>query len=161
MTMRAKRLCLALGVPLALALLVLLIPFSRDVVVGWACGEAFFQGRPTHYWEEAVKEGWDRWVRQRRVGEPYSPPTWLDRLREWLGQEDDSPAVLEATEGAVPVLVELLQSQDADVRRSAALALSSAHARPDLVVPALVRAQQDEDPTVRWAAGLSLGAHDP
>jgi hypothetical protein len=147
----SKRLSLCLVVLLLLSLLVFIIPFTRDAVVGLARGEAFFRGRPTRYWEREVRN----WAMPRDATPSASTP-WLTRLRGWLSQEEEDPAVLEASQAAVPVLVELLRSEYAPVRVAAAKALGMQLHGTEPAAQALLRAAEDESEDVRKAARLSL-----
>jgi hypothetical protein len=149
MTKRVKRLSLGIGV--ALVLLVFAVPFTRDAVVGWARGEAFFRGRPTRYWEREVRN----W-KMSGDATPAAPTPWLNRLRGWLGPEEEDPAVLEAGQAAVPVLVELLRSEYAPVRVAAAKALGRQLDGTEPAARALLLAAGDESEDVRKAARLSL-----
>jgi HEAT repeat protein len=59
--------------------------------------------------------------------------------------------------GSVPVVIEALKDEDAEVRRSAAEALARVDAKTPGVVPALAEALRDRDSEVRGAAALALG----
>jgi hypothetical protein len=117
---------------LALVLLVgasLLHPAIHWRLIGWAKGEAFYEGRPTTYWRRQIQSYSDglqnlfppshpsqlgnfRAVRQR---------DWLDRWDDYLrGGRLEVPAILiESNAAAIPVLVELTRDNDLIVALSA------------------------------------------
>jgi hypothetical protein len=97
-------------------------------VTGWLRGEAFYQGKPTSYWSQAI---WT-WGNDSAAG------TWLDQARVNLGFGRSAavprPAVLGtqvfvttggpyADPTALPVLVELLRDKNEFVKGQAAVAI--------------------------------------
>jgi hypothetical protein len=151
MTKRVKRLSLGIGVALVLSLFLLAVPFTRDAVVGLARREPFYNGWPTRSWDRAIRQA-------RAAEEAPPPPTWLDRL---LGRSPcpwhDGPFwIRQGDADAVPLFVQLLQSDDAHVRMTAAWTLGWLGCREDLIVPALEAALRDEAPEVRTAAAAAL-----
>jgi hypothetical protein len=146
MTTRTKRLCLCLGVALVLSLVVFAVPFTREAVMGWARGEAFFRGQPTSSWLKLVRH-------YITTGVP--PRT---RSPAWLGDRPDVLPLLNPAhaDAAVPVLVELLRSKDSDIRREAAAALGWAATRREQAIRALIAALEDDNRQVRGFAASSL-----
>jgi hypothetical protein len=152
MTKRANWLPVSPGVVLVLAgllvLLLLSVSFTRDAVVGWVRGEAFYRGRPTRYWDRTVRE----WATAP------SQPAWPHRLL-WLRRGYGNWTYIDRGDAdAVPVFLQLLQSQDARVRTTAVEMLGCLCCRQDLIVPALEAALQDDCEEVREAAASTLKA---
>jgi HEAT repeat protein len=114
-----KRVGMVLGAVLLVGLaVIMLIPTSRYLLSGWLTREAFFQGKPTTYWVSALKG--DEQAFGRR-----------DVSRD-VGKE-----LREGGAAAVPVLVEMLQNDDKNVRFQALLALKLIHPEDPSVPPAL------------------------
>jgi HEAT repeat protein len=87
-----------MGLGLALA-----FPTSHYVLIGWLQKEAFYDGKPTGYWVSALKK-------QGYFGSE-GPPRDVGNL------------LAKAGAAAVPVLVDMLQEEDDDIRLQALLAL--------------------------------------
>jgi HEAT repeat protein len=130
----AKRLLLL--VPLLVAVgAVFLDP--TYTVRGWLGGDAFYRHRPARYWARALQDE--------------APGARTNTLQ----------ALADGKEAAVPVLLELLRSPDAEVRWSAAGALGMIGPEARAAVPALADATRDGDPTVRYTAADALGKIGP
>jgi hypothetical protein len=130
---RRRRVWLAWAVLLVVAA-AFVHPAVRWGVIGWARGEAFYQGRPTSYWVREVRrlDMLDMWT----SGILYFFPPERTKTEQWLERHTgiqlsggrsaslplDDPA-------AVPVLLELLKSEDFQVRLFAIQALG--HIGPD------------------------------
>jgi HEAT repeat protein len=129
-----------LGLVLALLAAGLLVEPTR-VVWGYLHGESFYHGRPTSYWRGALL--------------------------------DQAPAVHVATRsalkeggvGAVPVLIELLATEQgpsyAEVRWTVAELLRDLGPEAAAATPALLAALQDPDPHVRHVVTAALGEIAP
>src|SRR5689334_15225750 len=99
-----RRPLLWLGILLAIALvLALAFPTSHYVLIGLLQNEAFYDGKPTSYWVSALKK-------QGYFGAE-GPPRDVGKI------------LWQAGAAAVPVLVDMLQEEDDDVRFQALLAL--------------------------------------
>lgn len=77
---------------------------------GWLRGEAFFDGRPTSWWREAVVHD---------IGT--SPPSWWNGIRERMGFEEKPDVTLQLVRDpqSHQVLTELTNDQDERVVRFA------------------------------------------
>jgi hypothetical protein len=156
---------------LALLLLVagsFLLPAVRWRVIGWWRGEAFYQGMPTSYWSRECQ----RWQELKITGSwPGADRYWI-REPNWFEQHVDpilnrAPIIwsmdplplLRSDPLAVPVLVELLQDADINVRRIAANGLKMIGPPAKAATPALIQAAENEEMT--WDARLALQAIDP
>src|SRR5262249_26683082 len=102
----------ALGV-MAVATAILFEP--THVVRGWLRGEQFFAGRPTSYWSKVIRNDGGRFGEAVGLG---------------FAQQPD-PA-------AVPMLIELLEDEDDEVRFTACWALSANGIAARPAVPALL-----------------------
>ncbi len=100
-----RRPFLWLGILLAIGLvLAFAFPTSHDLLIGLLQNEAFYDGKPTGYWVSALKK------------------------RGYFGSEvpcNVGNVLSKAGAGAVPVLVDMLQEADEDVRVQALFALSA------------------------------------
>jgi len=97
-------------------------PAARQQVLGRLRHEATFEGKPTSYWAYLVKRG----------------PA-LDS-----GSRDAGKALREGGAAALPVLCEMLQDPDAEVRAQALITLSLMDAEKNEAIPALLTALQKE-----------------
>jgi HEAT repeat protein len=94
-----------LGILLAIGLVfAFAIPTSHDLLIGLLQNEAFYDGKPTNYWVSALKK--------RGYFGPWVPC-------------DVGNSLSKAGAAAVPVLVDMLQDEDEDVRVQALFALSA------------------------------------
>lgn len=142
------------GMVLVVALgLAWLVPASRWAMVGLARKESFYQGRPTSYWSKEIKD-WNTYLLAS-----YSPvrssPGWKDLVPSGPHSRNadmrEHPAVLEGDPRAIPVLIELLQAEDAGVREWAASTLGEIGPPARDAIPAL--SELLKDPALRsWAA---------
>jgi vesicle coat complex subunit len=90
------------------------------------------------------------WIEQLKSPEP---KTRLQAVRSLQRKEDAAQIV--------PALIEVLQDDFTDVRRTAAGTLGSFGAEATSAVPALTAALRDREPSVRKTAGLALKTIDP
>src|SRR5262249_51464347 len=135
-----------------------LVPAVRWPVIGWARGEAFYQGMPTSYWRSEIQNRYERrtimiisdkcgyessyWERQ-----PSAWEAWFDKtLARSPSAETLSAVLIKSEEEAIPVLKELFVSDDIKVRRFAAEKLFR------LGDPSLHEPAKSEDENVRRAA---------
>jgi HEAT repeat protein len=126
------------GVVVVVAIAVVLYE-PTAVVRGWLFGESFFQGRPTRYWAQALRDG------------------------DPAAQAQASRALKEGGAAALPILVEIVgdttspEWSSLQVRVQAAEMLG-AHgpAGKDVAGPALVAALRDRNPEMRAVAAVSL-----
>src|SRR5262249_40423050 len=110
---------------------VLLLPSARWRIVGWVRGERFYEGRPTSFWREDGKDvaEFERSIARSLLSRPpRAPPSpwwqeWRDRLHQCLPSDQTWVLLLKADETALPVLLELADDPDADVRKGCACSL--------------------------------------
>jgi hypothetical protein len=132
-----------------------LLPSVRWPVIGWARGEAFYQGMPTSYWHNEIQTRYE----QRRLRMASSdlkcatveiywerqPTAWEEWFDKTLARSQ-SAVPLKSEEEAIPVLKELFVSGDIKVRRFAAERLWG------LGEPLLYEAAESDDEQVRREA---------
>jgi len=124
-----------LGISIALVLVAVLILVAIRQIGGTLRGEASFQGRPTSYWRQVIRE------RMRLRSIPPSDPFYNPQPE------------------AVPVLLELLREDDVPFRREVLTLLRDIGPRAKAAVPAVT--EQLRDPAVREWAGEALQEIDP
>jgi hypothetical protein len=159
---RRWRLLTVLGV-LVLAAACLLHPAVRWRLIGWARGEAFYDGRPTSCWKQEIETAYVE--ADLADGRP-SMSIWLETptlLEKWLAYWRGYDPVLKMFSAmpindptGLPVLIALLDDESVQVRRFAAHALRRLGPQATPAAAALVRATQDEDATVRRDAQAAL-----
>jgi hypothetical protein len=137
---------------------------QTHVVRGYLAGEAFYRGRPTSYWRHEFQD-WEPWPSasaggERATGFVHAPTTWgsrlgLDRMGTGFFR---TPIVVEISKimrlhpedrRAIPVLLALLQDEDANVRCMAVHGLRVAGIADPTVAAALVDCREDKDELVR------------
>src|SRR5436305_421141 len=97
--MTKRRLFLASLLPAATLAAVLVVPAWRWGVVGLVRGESFFQGRPTSYWAQVLR---DRWWKTSGI---HWPPLWdqlLIRARALAGHDEEVADLLDRFEDSSP-----------------------------------------------------------
>jgi hypothetical protein len=145
---------------IGVAFLVLWLDPTR-VLWGGLRGEAFFQGRPTSYWRWELIESRKCVVPMGSIPVIQPPDTTINRFRTWVGIEPTylaAPAVTKGDIEAIPVLVELLNDVDEDVRAEAVDLLNTmlVFHRLDAARAALRSALQSTHRDVRWRAAERL-----
>jgi hypothetical protein len=128
--------------------------------------EAHYKGRPTSWWSEQV-----RCLPLEGLSIPELPPPplakdWLERAMEYCGirpfgsDEPRADEVLRGDPAAVPVLIELLRSDDPRARVWAAEALAKTRPPAKAAVPALEAAAREHarDFPGRVSAALARGS---
>jgi hypothetical protein len=130
-------LCFSLGLAVA-AVAVMVEP--THVVRGWLRGERFFAGRPSSYWSKVIRD-------RQPVGR------FEDAIGLVLGKEPN-PA-------AVPMLVELLEDEDDEVRFAACHALAANGSAARQAVPALLEMLGHPNLFYRRNASHALAAIGP
>jgi HEAT repeat protein len=108
--------------------------------------EHFFRGRSSSYWK--------RVVRDYEPNEASWSPSIVERILDY-SNVTNRPAVFSGDLAALPVLVDLLNDPDQDVRRYVVAALADFHGARE-VLPLLLSALNDRDPDVRAEALLVL-----
>jgi len=114
-------------------------PPSHQLVKAWLDGDEFYRGKPTSYWRIQAKEWQESFSCVRSYPPSRSvlidarfvrpPPVWTDRVANWYrNMIPRSPTWMEATlldndPAFRPVLLQLLQDDDADVSEAAKDAL--------------------------------------
>jgi len=123
---------------IAAALAILFEP--TRIVRGWLRGESFFAGRPSSYWSEVIR---DR----------YPVAAFEDAVGLGIGNEPD-PA-------AVPMLIELLEDADDQVRFAACNALAAIGPAARQAIPALLTMLGDSNVFYRRNASIALARIGP
>jgi vesicle coat complex subunit len=154
------------------AVAVLLLAGWR-VAFGPAHAAATYKGKPASYWRMSVKD-WEALRKAIRVGPccklivtppPPPPPTLWDRLKDFVARLEPSKILVLPPSGddpeALPVLMELLQDEDGEVRAYAAIEVGMAGPSAREAVPLLAGLLKDADPEVRRAALVALTGIDP
>jgi hypothetical protein len=150
MSMRRK--LLLVGLAIAAASVVLMLPAVRWPLIGWWRGEAFYDGRPTSYYADRARGvffavqlspfgGW--------TSEYIYRPGPVERLALRAGLErfaGPPDRTLPTDPAAVPMLVELLDRSRAEprVRLQAVNALRQVRPAPSQAIAVLGRAAADE-----------------
>ena len=163
--MKRRRLLL-----LALVLLLVATFFWPPVywrVVGWVNGEAFYQGRPTSWWECEIESTYElpHWDDEYPL--EFGVPCWRevspnfpDRIGHWLGLFADPMGMVPVPEmadlDALPLLLLLIQSDSSKVRRVVVRCLLYHDKASQGLVPALLKAIDDPDDEVRHDARHAL-----
>jgi HEAT repeat protein len=111
------------------------LPRSHFVIMGWWNGEAFYRGLPASYWSGAFKK------------DPFIGP-----------QGDVGKTLREGGQAAIPVLFQLLNDDDPDVRSQAALALSLIDCDPAALMPALLEFVKSGKEPKSFSSRLRLAA---
>lgn len=152
-----------------------LLPPVRWSVLGWARGEAFYQGRPTSYWSKEAQTLWaftgpssgiihDHWVGNRWIRPVSLEDQLLAKLHirsRKLKLRIDDFELLKPDPAAIPVLIELLDDPAAQVRQIAAQGLGHLGPKAAAAIGALQRACNDEDGNVQQQAVQALRLIDP
>ncbi len=153
-----------------LTAVILATPGVHWRLIGLAKREAFYQGRPTSYWEREVKFRYTHCIGTSDYSTldwTVSPSWWETKLVETgiKSTYDPSgrPPLLNGDEASVPVLEELLQSDDMFCFMFAFEGLVKCHRLSDdaVVVPVLLRACANPDQEVRSSAYWVLQLHYP
>jgi HEAT repeat protein len=121
-----------------------------------ASGEHFYRLRPTSYWAGQM----------RRWQQGYSTWTvpWVDKVLVIVGTKGptDRPAIMEAGSAAIPVLLDLLDSEESGVRAMACALLTYSSVVPeDLAAATLARALQARASDVRLCVLETLPLENP
>jgi hypothetical protein len=139
----------------------LLHPSVHWRLIGWVRGEAFYQGRPTTYWQQRIQE-----YQQLTEDERWSAwnDHWMRTVEKLLGlpPDDYHPAVLYHDDPAtMPVRLELLRDANPDVRKAVALNIGviGLPARP--AIPILIDLLEDPDLSVQRTAANALMSYGP
>ena len=126
------------------ALLAMLAWFEPTRIVrGWLAREAFYQGRPTSYWNKAL-----------RNEDPQARQNTLTELKK--GGAEATPVLIELLVETTPPAEEAIE-----VRWTAGDLLGQQGKEGAPAVPALAGALKDPDPHVRSVAAKSLGLIGP
>jgi len=169
--MTRRRLLLSL-VLLLLAGGVLSLPAVHWRLIGWWRGEAFFQDRPTSWWEQEIEHNFyvlpaftsefdDRWYVHQ------APPSVLESLNGWLSggfpyKPSRQASLTEGDPQALSVLLELIRSDKQEARWVAVSGLGPmARDAPELLPALMAAARDDGDEEVRLAAIREVRRIDP
>jgi hypothetical protein len=135
-----------------------LLPAVHWRVIGWIKGEAFYEGRPTSYWAHEMQQWGPPCYAVSTMGgaityrsDPFwfPQPSWWDQLREQLGGPppvaiSSQPLLVDARDPtAIPVLIELLEHPDNDIRLIAVYALGQIGPDAQVAVPLLLNMIED------------------
>ena len=159
------------------------LPAVHWRVIGWAQGEAFYQGRPTSWWSSEIEDSYHErlilWSGLGRLPEvlPNLPDWWVDtpsslwvRMRQQLKSGNTAIPVMDVSNNSpllngdptvLPLLLALVRSQSAKVRRVAISGLFAQGKQTPEVVPALLQLLDDPEDEVRRDALIALRQLDP
>ncbi|OAI48645.1 hypothetical protein AYO44_06695 [Planctomycetaceae bacterium SCGC AG-212-F19] len=167
---RHSRLLVVLAVLLVTANV--LHPAVHWRLIGWARGEAFYQGRPTSYWADKIEATYQPvWGTGSVIGNGgtiWYVETQLSRLDQFLQQwlpgttpVSVPPALtngplLDGDFDALPVLLALLRNESAKLRQVAVSGLVAQGRDKPEVIKALHEAAKDPDDLVRQDAEVGL-----
>lgn len=157
-----KRRRIGLGLVSMIAIGTLFTPAVHWRMIGWSRGEAFYQGRPTSWWRDEIKQydvvhfstGDIYWMREPSWWKTW----WLTHISsdsiEFASRAD--PALLGGLPETIPVLIELLEDEDDDVRYLAIHAFarigSSAKSAFNVLLNAMSKPNNTKyERTIRWA----------
>jgi hypothetical protein len=168
--MTRRRLLLGLVLPL-LAGSTLSLPAVHGRLIGWARGQAFFEGRPTSWWEREIRTAYGLALSDEH-GVPYRwyvrkppPSTWESFTSLLLGypsMDTQDPSLTDGDPKALPVLVELIRSPHAKARWVAVSGLGALGRKAPEALPALMAAARDDgDEEVRLTAIWEVRRIDP
>jgi len=140
--MKKKPLVVGLGLLFAIGLLVVwAVPALYFPIRGWLFGETSYRGWPTCFWVSALQE-------QASV-RAQMPPQRATRM------------LTEGGQSAVPVLLEMLRNNDAEIRQQAMQVLAAIGPPPDTVLPDLMGVfEREADPHFWPAAELYVRGID-
>jgi hypothetical protein len=166
MTRHRKRWLVAALLLLAGALL---LPPVHWRLIGWARGEAFYQGRPTSYWEREIRQYVmiDSFVSGDLYfdyPEPTAVEEWLEKHLGVRPRVQGNPTLGFSKNGsaAAPVLMELLACKRLKVRLFAVQRLGCVGPEAAPACPALRElAQTTREYLVYREARIALGIIDP
>lgn len=136
-------------------------PFCRYGIVGLARGESFYKGRPTSYWRGVVKH-FAGLLKSVPIGKTavFPPPTtFLDNAHAFLGKilsKEIGVPPDESDFSSLPIYIELLSDEDADVREYAAVVIGKMGPSAKAAVPGLSALLKDKSIEVRIEAERSL-----
>lgn len=147
-------------VSLAIVLAVVLAtPFSRYGILGLVRGESFYKGKPTSYWRGVAKDN-VLFLRQHMESRPVAlTPTYFEQTQAFLGKLftrgiEEPPDVKDPA--ALPVYIEMLDAEDADVRWFAAMMFHNSEPPAETAIPRLIPLLHDHNTHVRQAAILAI-----
>jgi hypothetical protein len=163
-----RRALLILGAAMVAAIVA---AFNQSALIGWWRGEAKYKGRYTNSWRAELR-AYERifgmigdggtHVRWCFIRQPAKWEEIFDKLLNRHAQTiDHSPPLQDGDAEAVPVLVELLQAPEANVRIIAAQGLEGIGPPARKAIPALIALIDDEDEDVAFASRQALRAMDP
>lgn len=124
-------------------------PFCRYGILGLVRGESFYQGRPTSYWRGVVK---DRAVRLLYTSLAPPPPTFFEETQEYLKRLLTKEVEIPPSKkdlAALPVYIDLLGDEDADVRWYAAWTIGNMGPLAKTAIPRLSSLLQDDNSLIR------------
>lgn len=129
---------------------------NRHHLAGWWKCEASYKGKYTCEWNAEIKE----WSLGLLPFDTAEPRVW--RLKPSRAETSGvlqfpDVSLLNGDPEAIPVLLELLTSDDSNVRFFACMGLGKAGAGATAAVQALQKALKDPDPSVRDEAEWELG----
>ena len=155
-----KRRRLAIAVSLVALVATFFLPPVYWRVVGWSKGEAFYDGRPTSWWEQEIQALYcqgpvtSSWYR-------VSSLAWYEfilpeRLRTNTVQI--FPPLTKGDPKELDVVLELLRSEDPKVRLLAIVELGCLPNADESVLRAVERACEDSNAEVRTEAKLAVSS---
>jgi HEAT repeat protein len=154
-----RSLYVTLLVATLVVVIVCIIPTSRIILVGWLRGELTYRGKPTSYWVLALSDRDESSLADLRHGGAASVPVLIEALADQDAQVRLNAANVLGEIGAeaVPLLIVALSDLRAIVRIGAARALHRIGAGATHAIPALTNALNDGDPLVVSMCIAALG----
>ena len=144
----------------------LLFPSGRLILCGLLKGESFYHGKPTQYWRSVAKKQTTKFHNIFGSCLIFKGPTpiakisFCDRIsKKWRQTWTESTyPLLDGDPAAIPVLRELIQDPDPDVRQAAANGLERIGPKAESMVPLLCKMlKEDADESVRGVVVRALG----
>jgi hypothetical protein len=162
----------------------LLHPAVHWRLLGWARGEAFYDGRPTSWWVEDIEKHFSAvtWTQLGLLGSGQEippelwqitdwtrsmPPPWWEWRPSWWGGDNANQLVqwlvamgqaplVNGDPTALPVLLELLRRPELKARQVAVTGLEKLARQEPAAMASLRAAANDPDPAVRRQVQQSL-----
>jgi HEAT repeat protein len=143
---------------LALVLILILagiwiVPASRWAIIGYLKREHFYEGRPTSYWSNEIQT----YVALRSA--PGRPVTLWDRTLVFFGirLRRVKPSILDGMAEGLPVLIDLINSENTEVSREAMIAFIMLAPMREEAIPSLKDAVRTENSSFALRALGNIG----
>jgi HEAT repeat protein len=130
-----------------------IVPVSRWGNIGYLKREHFYQGRPTSYWSNEIQA----YVALRSA--PARPVTLWDRMLVFFSIRPRrvKPSILEGRAEGLPVLIDLIKSNNIEVSREAMIAFTMLGPMGEEAIPSLREAVRTENSSFALRALGNIG----